>query len=104
VSGGTVLRLLANDFETLARALFKRVFNVSSNCQFGNRGFYGMDINKISAAVQPLLDACFAADDPVAQLHLELDRLRASGNWLEMELRQLQILTLASVKRMVHGP
>jgi hypothetical protein len=63
-----------------------------------------MDTQKINNAVQPLMEACFAADDPVARLHAELDRLRASGNWLEMELRQLQILTLASVKRMVKGP
>ncbi len=62
-----------------------------------------MDNGKISGAVQPLLDACFGAEDPVAQLHSELGRLRESGAWLEMELRQLQILTLASVKQMADG-
>jgi hypothetical protein len=63
-----------------------------------------MDINKINTAVQPLLDACYADSDPVARLHSELDRLRATGDWLEMELRQLLILTLASVKQMIKRP
>jgi hypothetical protein len=62
-----------------------------------------MDNGKIAAAVQPLLDACLASDDPMAQLHVELDRLRATNAWLEMELRQLHVLALESVKRITAG-
>jgi hypothetical protein len=60
-----------------------------------------MDIDKINAAVQPLLDACLAADDPAACLHSELDRLRATGTWLEAELKHVQLMALHALKVMV---
>jgi hypothetical protein len=58
----------------------------------------GMDAQRINSAAQALLTACFEAADPVKALHIELDRLRASGDWTEIELRRIQELTLSTAK------
>ena len=63
-----------------------------------------MDTHKINAALQPLVDVCTAAPDPLGCLRQQLDLLRTTGNWLEMELRQLQILTTTAIKGMPKGP
>jgi hypothetical protein len=57
-----------------------------------------MDAERINLAAQALLTACFEADDPVNQLYAEVAKLRASGDWSELELRRIQELTLSSAK------
>ena len=57
-----------------------------------------MDSMKINSTVQSLLDACFAADDPVACLDGELVRLRATGEWSELEIHRLKNMTLETRK------
>jgi hypothetical protein len=57
-----------------------------------------MDGERIQAAIAALLAACYASDDPVATLHAELDRLLASGEWSQLQLAQLQLMTLEKVK------
>jgi hypothetical protein len=57
-----------------------------------------MDIKKINAAVRPLLDACLDAEDPAAHLHAELESLRAAGNWSELEIGQLQLTVLDTLR------
>ena len=80
--------------------------NSTVNCQTGTWFFTG-GREWITEKFRPRYNRCWmhvlAQEDPVAQLHVELGRLRGSGAWLEMELRQLQILTLASVKQMADG-
>jgi len=57
-----------------------------------------MDSMKINTTVQSLLDACVAADDPIACLSFELDRLRATGEWSEFEIHRLQNMALSARK------
>jgi hypothetical protein len=57
-----------------------------------------MDCEKINAAAQSLLTACFEDDDPVERLHAELENFRASGHFSEIELRRIQELTLTTAK------
>jgi hypothetical protein len=54
---------------------------------------------KIRLAVRAILDACFAAGDPVACLHAEVARLTASGEWSEQELGDLYVMVLEEVQR-----
>ena len=54
---------------------------------------------KIRAAVRAILDACFAADDPVAYFHAEIARLTESGDWSEPELNDLCVLVFEEVQR-----
>ncbi|MEX2140442.1 MAG: hypothetical protein WD894_14360 [Pirellulales bacterium] len=63
-----------------------------------------MDSLKTNGTVQSLLDACFAADDPVACLNFELDRLRATGEWSELEIQRLQSMTLNTRKAIARRP
>jgi hypothetical protein len=60
-----------------------------------------MDNDKLNRTSQEIVTACLSADDPVACLYSELDRLRASGEWSELELSQLQRVLLVSVKLIV---
>jgi hypothetical protein len=53
-----------------------------------------MDNEKINSAAQRLLTACLEAHDPVASLHAEIDRLRSTGEWTNLELRRLQEIML----------
>jgi hypothetical protein len=58
-----------------------------------------MDAEKMRAAVVALLDACYASEhDPVSTLHVELDRMWESGQWSELQLAQMQLMTLERVK------
>ena len=61
----------------------------------------GMNIEKINAAVQPLLDSCLASEDPAACLHQELDRLRVNDGWQDAELKHLQLMALHALKEIV---
>ena len=54
---------------------------------------------KIRATVRAILDACFAAGDPVACFHAEVARLTASGEWSEQELGDLFVMVLEEVQR-----
>jgi hypothetical protein len=60
-----------------------------------------MEPDRIHAAVTSPLNACYAADDPVATLHAELDRMRASGEWSVLQLAQVQSMALQTVKSVV---
>jgi hypothetical protein len=54
---------------------------------------------RINAAAQEILQAYLAANDPVATLYIELDRLRKTGDWFELELKRLEVLLLESAKQ-----
>jgi hypothetical protein len=58
-----------------------------------------MDNAKINWAAQEIIQACLAADDPVACLHAELDQRRAAGGWSELELHRLQVILLDTAKQ-----
>jgi hypothetical protein len=60
-----------------------------------------VDNAKINTASQEILQTCLSADDPVASLHAELDRLRATGEWAELELYRLQMILLDMAKQIV---
>ena len=49
--------------------------------------------------MRAILDACFAADDPVAYFHAEIARLTESGDWSEPELNDLCVLVFEEVQR-----
>jgi len=62
-----------------------------------------MQPEKIRTAVQVILSACFASDDPVACFHAEIDRLSASGEWSELEIRDLHSMALDAVQQIARG-
>jgi hypothetical protein len=60
-----------------------------------------MDSERINGAVQKILAGCFNADDPVAELSVEIEGLRRTGQWSELELRRIQDLAMGTAKALV---
>ena len=59
---------------------------------------------RINSISQEILHACLSAEDAVACLYVELDGLRATGDWSEIELRRLQVLLLDTAKGIADRP
>jgi hypothetical protein len=58
-----------------------------------------MDNDKINNAAGRILTACLEADDAVACLHAEIDRLRFTSQWTNLELRRLQEILLDQARQ-----
>jgi hypothetical protein len=63
-----------------------------------------VDFIRINTAVNSLLDACFASNDPVETLYCELERLRTQEGWKESEIRQVQIAALRTLRSITERP
>lgn len=51
-----------------------------------------MVTDKLAKAVESLQCTCNAGDDSVESLNAEVDQLWSTGDWSEVELRQLHLL------------
>lgn len=60
-----------------------------------------MDADRIHAAVTSLLNACYESNDPVVTLYAEVETYRASGEWSQLQLAQLQLMALQTLKSIV---
>jgi hypothetical protein len=56
-----------------------------------------MDVVTMNAALCSLFNACYVSGNPRVTLFEELSRLRATGQWPEVELGRLQQLAIKTI-------
>jgi hypothetical protein len=60
-----------------------------------------MSVERVNAAIRQLLDDCCAADNPLACLAENLDRLRKSPEWAGSEVDEVETTTLRILKALL---